>query len=175
MLIVLATPFLIDDLTIPVPLATFVDYGLDFQRRFVPALDVRSVIGLRSRGDSFELRLEDGEVVGARRVILAVGIAHFDYMPPVLARLPAELATHSSAHHNLDRFKDRDVTVIGAGASAVDLSALLHEAGAKVRARCSHICNPVWFGTSTGWKKQVAKNTSPAIRPRLGFTIPIGQ
>ena len=64
------------------PLATFVDYGLDFQRRFVPALDVRSVIGLRSRGDNFELRLEDGEVVGARRVILAVGIAHFDYMPP---------------------------------------------------------------------------------------------
>ena len=167
-----------DDLTIPVPLATFVDYGLDFQRRFVPALDVRSVIGLRSRGDSFELRLEDGEVVSARRVILAVGIAHFDYMPPVLARLPAELATHSSAHHNLDRFKNRDVTVIGAGASAVDLSALLLDAGAKVRlvARASAVrfgSEPQPGGRSK-WQRirHPQSGLGPGLRSRLACDLP---
>jgi thioredoxin reductase len=122
-----------DDLEIPVPLATFVDYALDFQRRFVPTLDARSVVGLRVHHQGFELRLDDGEVVVARRVVLAVGITHFDYMPEVLAPLPSTLASHSSAHHSLDSFRDRDVTIVGAGASAVDLSALLHEAGAKVR------------------------------------------
>ena len=34
-----------DDFAIPVPLATFVDYALDFQRRFVPTPDERSVVG----------------------------------------------------------------------------------------------------------------------------------
>jgi ribulose 1,5-bisphosphate synthetase/thiazole synthase len=122
-----------DDLAIPVSLATFVDYSLDFQRRFVPTPDERLVIGLHARDGGFELRLDDGKAIGARRVVLAVGITHFDYIPPVLQTLPPELASHSSAHHNLDHFTGRDVTVIGAGASAVDLAVLLDEIGAKVR------------------------------------------
>ena len=122
-----------DDVTIPVPLTAFINYGLDFQRRFVPSLDERSVVGLRVRNGGFELLLSDDETIAARQVILAVGITHFDYTPPVLAGLPSELVSHSGAHQDLTRFKNRDVTVVGAGASAVDLSALLHELGAKVR------------------------------------------
>jgi hypothetical protein len=122
-----------DDLAIPVSLATFLDYSLDFQRRFVPTLDERLVIGLHARDDGFELRLDDGDTIGARRVVVAVGITHFDYTPPVLQGLPPELASHSSAHHNLERFRNRDVTVVGAGASAVDLAVLLKEVCAKVR------------------------------------------
>ena len=91
------------------------------------------MVGLRARDNAFVLQLHDGETIEAQRVIVAVGVTHFHYMPQVLAALPADLASHSSEHHNIGRFRNRDVTVIGAGASAVDLSALLHEAGAKVR------------------------------------------
>lgn len=122
-----------DDIAIPIQLSTFIDYGVDFQHRFVPILDERSVVGLLARDDGFELRFDDGDSIRARRVVLAVGLTHFDYVPEVLSKLPAELASHSSAHHNLGRFRNHDVTVIGAGASAVDLAALLAEAGAKVR------------------------------------------
>ncbi len=62
-----------------------------------------------------------------------LGSAHFRYIPPELADLPSERVTHSSDHSNLERFKDREVTVIGAGSSAVDLAALLFERGAKVQ------------------------------------------
>ena len=167
-----------DDLNIPVSLTTFVAYGLEFQRRFVPTVDLRSVIGLQARGDNFELILEDNEVVHARRVILAVGISHFDYTPQVLKKLPAELASHSSVHHSLDCFKNRDVTVIGGGSSAVDLSALLHERGARVRlvARTSELR----FGSSpqpdkrSRWQRirHPQSGLGPGLRSRLACDLP---
>jgi NADPH-dependent 2,4-dienoyl-CoA reductase/sulfur reductase-like enzyme len=47
--------------------------------------------------------------------------------------LPPEFLSHSSAHCDLGCFNGRDVTVVGGGASAIDLAALLHEVGAEVR------------------------------------------
>ncbi len=40
--------------------------------------------------------------------------------------------THSSRNHDLERFAGREVIVVGAGASALDLAALLHDVGASV-------------------------------------------
>lgn len=123
---------------IPVPLQTFVDYGLDFQRRFVPDVEERVVTSVARNGRGFRLRLDDGEEFDARRVIVAAGLTHFAVMPEGFAGLPADRVSHSSAHHDLARFADRDVTVIGAGSSAVDLAVALTTAGARVRlvARC---------------------------------------
>jgi thioredoxin reductase len=80
----------------------------------------------------FELTMADGPTVKARRVVVATGITSLGYEPPVLGALPRELVTHSSEHHNLARFSGRKVAVLGAGASALDLAALLHEGGAQV-------------------------------------------
>ncbi|MGP6159086.1 MAG: NAD(P)-binding domain-containing protein [Vulcanimicrobiaceae bacterium] len=121
------------DVGVPVALETFVAYGLAFQRRFVPHLDERIVAEIARDGDGFELRLADGERVRARQVVIAVGISHYAYVPPVLARLPADFVSHTSSFHELDCFAGRDVTVIGAGASAVDVAGLLHVAGAATR------------------------------------------
>jgi thioredoxin reductase len=120
------------DLGLPVPLETFTSYGLAFQKRFVPQLENKTVVSLSRSSGGFQLRLEDGEVYCARRVIVAVGLTHFDYTPPLLSTLPPELLTHSSAHHTVDHFQGRAVAVIGAGASALDLAAVLHKAGAEV-------------------------------------------
>jgi thioredoxin reductase len=118
---------------IPVPLQTFCDYGLAFQKLFVPHLDERKVVSVVRTVTGYRLRLADGENIRAREVVCAVGISQFSYLPPVLEGLPSELMTHSSQHHLLDRFRGHDVTVIGAGASALDLAVLLHQAGAAVR------------------------------------------
>jgi thioredoxin reductase len=166
-----------DDVKIPVSLKTFVDYACDFQQRLVPTVDERTVVGLRACPEGFELRVAN-ETVTARRVILAVGITHFAYVPPALGALPNELASHSSAHNNLDRFKGRDVTVIGAGASAVDLSALLHEAGANVRllVRGSRIRfgSVPESGKSTRWQKirHPPSGLGPGWRSRLACDLP---
>jgi cation diffusion facilitator CzcD-associated flavoprotein CzcO len=48
-----------------------------------------------------------------------------------LAHLPRELACHTSEHHSYERFRGRDVCVIGAGQSALEAATLLYEAGAR--------------------------------------------
>jgi thioredoxin reductase len=82
--------------------------------------------------DGFRLRVDDGATFEARRVVIAVGISHFAYVPGLLSHLPKELLTHSSAHHDCSEFRGKKVTIIGAGASAVDMAALMHEGGVDV-------------------------------------------
>jgi hypothetical protein len=121
------------DYGLPVPLSTFCSYGLEFQNRFVPNLENKLVTSVRRDSAGFQLDLDSGETVAARRVVMAIGLSYFKHMPPTLSGLPEELVTHSWKHSNLDRFKGREVTVIGAGASALDLAALLHQVGASVQ------------------------------------------
>lgn len=121
------------DMGIPVRLDTFGDYGLAFRDRMVPELEDKLVVGLDLLPDGFRLRLDDGEVVKARRVVLAVGITHFEHVPENLAQLPAEFLSHSYRHHDLESFKGRSVTVLGAGSSAIDMAALLRDADADVQ------------------------------------------
>src|SRR5205823_5920437 len=112
---------------------TFTAYGLAFRERIVPELEERMVVGLDRLPVGFRLRLDDGEVLAARRVVLAVGITHFAYVPPELAPLPPQYVSHSFQHYELERFRGRNVVVIGGGASALDLTGLLRDAGAEVQ------------------------------------------
>ena len=120
------------DLGQPVKLETFTAYGQEFQKRMVPELEDRTVIGVQKAHDGFEVQLDDGETVMARRVVLAVGISHFQQMPPQIRDVNSPMLTHSSEHNSVARFAGKDVTVLGGGASAMDLAALLHQAGARV-------------------------------------------
>jgi len=121
------------DSGLPVCLDTFCEYGREFQRRFVPQLEVKQVRRLSQGPSGFSLLLDDGQVVTAGRVVVAVGVGYFPHMPECLAGLPAEYCSHSGAHADLSSFRQREVVVIGGGASAVDVAALLHEASASVR------------------------------------------
>ena len=152
-----------------VPLDKFIAYGLAFQRRFVPEVDERRITAVKRRADCFELAIEDGDRLLARRVVIATGIHNFRNMPAPLASLPAELASHSADHARLDGFSGRDVTVIGGGSSAAELAVLLQEAGAKVRLMTRRngplsyqrqpVARPVWrralrplSGIGYGWQ-----------------------
>jgi FAD-dependent urate hydroxylase len=117
----------------PIPVERLVDYGHWFRQHAVG--DVRRVKVRRvARADgAFSLELEDGTVSKARRVVLATGHMGFRYVPDELKGLPDGMCLHSTALYDLRQFAGRDVTVIGAGASALESLALLHEAGAKTR------------------------------------------
>ena len=121
------------DLGLPVRRETFAAYGLEFQRRFVPELEQKLAASLVRSSSGFEIGLEDGETALARRIVVAVGISHFQNIPPLLAALPEEFVTHSSRHFTFDRFQGREVIVIGAGASALDVASALHQAGASTQ------------------------------------------
>jgi thioredoxin reductase len=123
-------PYADDDL--PVPLETFCSYGLDFQRTFVPEVEEKLVTRIDRCPGGFQLALNSGEELRAHRVVIGVGLTYYDYIPPELSGLSESFVTHSSCHGDLDQFRGREVIVIGAGASATDVAASLHRAGAKV-------------------------------------------
>jgi len=118
----------------PVELATFGDYGLAFRDRMVPELEDKIVVSVERAADgSFLLRLDDGEDVKVRRVVLAIGITHFVHVPDNLSHLPPQFLSHSYNHHDLAAFKGRNVVVLGAGSSAIDMAALLRDVDADVQ------------------------------------------
>jgi lysine/ornithine N-monooxygenase len=122
-----------EHLGLPVKLDVFSSYGLAFQRRHVPESDSRLVTGVANLPAGFSVEIAGGETMRARAVVIAVGLSGAEHIPSQLIGLPIELASHSSAHRNLERFRGREVIVIGSGASAIDIAVLLHECGASAR------------------------------------------
>jgi thioredoxin reductase len=117
----------------PLPLTLFLQYADWFRQSIaVEPLDL-TVTRIGRTGQGFSLQLADGRHVTSRRVVLATGHMRFRVMQPELAALPEPLVAHSSRMGEPEDYRARDVTVIGAGQSALETAALLHEAGAKVR------------------------------------------
>lgn len=164
------------DLDFPIPLETFCAYGLAFQQRFAPHLELDELAALSSCQDGYELHLKSGRSFKTHNVVLAAGIDYFRHIPQSLAHLPPHLVSHSAEHHDLSRFKGREVAVLGSGASATDLAILLHEAQAKVQliARKPTIVfggpwggasRPLWrrlrapvSGIGPGWRSRICAN-----------------
>jgi cation diffusion facilitator CzcD-associated flavoprotein CzcO len=121
------------DQGLPVPLDVFLAYAEAFQKRFAPRLENVDVRSVERAQDSYILTLGTGERVCARNVVLAVGISWFAHTPEILSALPAAFVSHSYQHRHGEAFKGREVTIIGAGASAIDLASLLQDCGASVR------------------------------------------
>jgi cation diffusion facilitator CzcD-associated flavoprotein CzcO len=65
-------------------------------------------------------------------VVVATGLRNFRVIPSVLKGAPNGCVSHTSDHADLSAFRDRHVTVVGLGQSALETAALLHEQGAKV-------------------------------------------
>ncbi|MBS0472848.1 MAG: NAD(P)-binding domain-containing protein [Proteobacteria bacterium] len=118
---------------VPVHVDDFVAYSSWFVRTYVSMLEEKNVTGIAKADEGYRLTLEDGEQLTAQRVVMAVGITWFKNMPAELAALAADAVSHSFDHSDCARFKDRDVVVLGAGASAIDTAIAMHEAGARVR------------------------------------------
>lgn len=115
-----------------VSLDTFRSYGLEFQRRIVPYLEQEWVERIEARGDGFSVTSASGTVAFCNRVVLAVGVSQFANVPDEFERFSKQHVSHTTDINDLSRFEGKRVAVVGAGASAIDMAALLHEAGAQV-------------------------------------------
>jgi thioredoxin reductase len=111
----------------------FLDYADWFTEQLVPDVSDVTVTEITAADGGFRVEFADAESITARQVVVATGIMNFAITPPELAGLPAELVSHTSDHHDLDRFRGRRVAVVGGGQSATETAALLHEAGAATQ------------------------------------------
>ena len=117
----------------PLAIADFLAYARWFQQQTRVEVADATLTDLRQADNGFELALADGGVIWARRVILATGYLPFRRIPSALDGLPSALISHSSEHRDLAQFARKDVTIVGAGQSALELAVLLHEQGVNVR------------------------------------------
>jgi hypothetical protein len=113
----------------PIPLDRFVAYGRWYQTHAVRDLEKRNVLNIDLAERGFKVVLADGEEFVSKRVVVATGISAFASRPAQFSGIPSELASHTSEHSDLRKFKGRRVVVIGAGQSALESAALFKEAG----------------------------------------------
>ena len=118
--------------TAPVPLKTFVEYGRWFQHQLASNLDRRAIRQVSRESSHFLIALQDGAKVRSRRVVVAAGVGPFKRKPAVLAHLPSEQASHCYEGRKIGELAGKRVAVIGAGQSALESAALLHESGSDV-------------------------------------------
>ena len=116
----------------PLPLKTFVDYGRWFQEQLGPCIDRSKVAHLDRDKSKFRVTLQNGDAVSARRIVVAAGIGPFQKKPAPFARLSTTQVSHCYEGRKIREFSGKTVAVIGAGQSALESAALLHEAGVQV-------------------------------------------
>jgi thioredoxin reductase len=121
------------DQGLPIPLDDFLAYANAFRARYAPHVEETLVTSLARVPAGFDLDLDTGEHVFARRVVIAVGVSCFAYTPDMLANLPADLVSHSYDHRDVSQFRGKDIAIVGAGSSAIDLAHLLQASGANPR------------------------------------------
>lgn len=117
----------------PLPVERFLDYSDWYIKHLVPEVSDVRVTEIRAVNGGFWVAFADAEPVAVKNVVIATGLLPHIYVPAELSGLPSELVSHTSEHHRFDRFRGRHVAVIGAGSSALETAALLHEAGSTVQ------------------------------------------
>ena len=130
----------------PLPLDTFVAYGRWFRLQLGSDLDQRTVLRVDRDLSGFKLTFQDGQEIRSTRVVIAAGIGPFKRKPPVFQDLCPQHVTHCYEGREVRKFAGKRVAVIGAGQSALETAALLHEANAQIEiiARRSHLR---WIGS----------------------------
>ncbi|HWG75584.1 MAG TPA: SidA/IucD/PvdA family monooxygenase [Steroidobacteraceae bacterium] len=115
----------------PVSREAFVDYGHRFQRQLVPHVIERHLVKHSVQDKLHQLVFDNGEIILAKNVVMAVGALPFAFSPAVLSRLPRELASHSATYGALEHLRGKEITLVGGGSSALDIAALLSDLGAR--------------------------------------------
>jgi FAD-dependent urate hydroxylase len=117
----------------PLSLALFLEYADWFRKHAVAEPRNVRLVRLRRLPTGFALQLADGSAFTSRRVVLATGHMAYRVIPKELAALHEPLALHSACIGDVKRYAGRDVCIIGAGQSALETAAILHENGAHVQ------------------------------------------
>jgi FAD-dependent urate hydroxylase len=128
----------------PLPIETFLDYGHWYAEHLVPDVRDATVTEINAVDGGFRVAFADAEPVAARQVVVATGFVPHSHIPAELSGLPSELVSHTVDHHRFDRFQGRRVAVVGAGQSALETAALLHEAGADAQLVVRDPAAPGW-------------------------------
>jgi cation diffusion facilitator CzcD-associated flavoprotein CzcO len=113
----------------PCTMQSFAAYGLEMQKQFVPDLEEVLVTNVRLGAGAFEVVLSSGERLHSRKVVVCTGLSGLAQIPEPLRELGPNHMRHTFDISDYGEFQNKNVAVIGAGASAIEAGALVREAG----------------------------------------------
>ncbi len=117
----------------PLPLEQFLDYADWYVKHLVPDVSDGMATEIKAVTSGFQIAFADADPVAAKSVVIATGVLPHFFIPPELSSLASELVSHTADHRQFDQFRGRRVAIVGAGSSALETAALLHEAGSEVQ------------------------------------------
>jgi cation diffusion facilitator CzcD-associated flavoprotein CzcO len=145
----------------PLSLAFYLQYAEWFQNVKGIRVQPSHVMRLDGRGGRFEAMLDDGSLISARRVLLAVGFAPFAHIPDELAALvPAAQSSHTCDLASPERFAGRRVLIVGGRQSAFESAALLAEAAAAAVHICHRHETPAFVESDWEWVEPLLEQIS---------------
>jgi len=136
----------------PLSLDFYLEYAEWFQE--VKGIRPRSsrVAQLENKDGLFTATLDDGAVLTAKRVLLALGFASFAHIPEELSAIvPAGRSSHTCDLVAPDRFTGQRVLIIGGRQSAFEYAVLLAEAGATAVHVCHRHETPEFVTSDWSW------------------------
>lgn len=101
----------------------------------------------------------DGDVINARRVVLAPGFKHFAHVPAeLIARLPQGRYQHTCEFVDFSDAKNKRYLIIGGRQSAFEWAALLLEAGAAAVHLSHRHASPAFAEADWSWVNALVNN-----------------
>ena len=117
----------------PIPLELFLRYAAWFGDQFVPDRDPSDVTSISSNGSGYRILTSSGGEFDADRIVIAVGVMPFAYVPPPLAALFGDTIGFSTGRPDeAARHAGRRVLVVGGGQAGLESAGLAAQAGAHV-------------------------------------------
>ncbi len=119
--------------TEPIPLELFLRYSVWFAERFVAERDASDVALIAPNGSGYRVVTKAGAEFDAGRIVIAVGVMPFAYVPPPLAKLFGDTIGFSTGRpDDAARHAGRRVLVVGGGQAGLESAGLTAQAGGKV-------------------------------------------
>jgi thioredoxin reductase len=118
----------------PIPLELFLRYSAWFADRFVPDRDPNDVAQIEAAGGGgFRVTTTAGSEVDAKKLVVAVGVMPFAYVPAPLAGLfGTSVSLATGVPDDLERLDGKRVLVVGGGQAGLETAGLAAQAGATV-------------------------------------------
>jgi FAD-dependent urate hydroxylase len=117
----------------PIPLSLFLRYSAWFAERFVPGRDANDVALVEPSGAGYRVVTTAGEEAGARRLVIALDMMPFAYVPPPIEKLFGDDVEFTTGRPNdAQRHAGRRVLVVGGGQAGLESAGLTAQAGAQV-------------------------------------------
>jgi thioredoxin reductase len=136
----------------PISLELYLDHCEWFRREKGIEVHPGRVQRLDATEEGLAATLENGEVIQADNVALAIGFRHFVNIPdPYPALFPPERMTHTCYAADLARYAGQRVLIIGGRQSAFEWAALLNELGARSVALSYRHSTPAFTRSEWDW------------------------